>query len=300
MVAFFLQYLRFQKRRSRHTISAYEADLKQFQEFASGMGTENPETATKATIRAWIIELSDGEYSPNSINRKLSSLRAFFDFLLREGKISSHPMTSIRSLKKPKRLPVYVRENNMKNLFENYNFSPDFSGQRDRLILELLYGTGMRLSELIGLKPESISFEESKILVFGKRSKERWIPLHQNLVHQLKEYLTVIEKTLPELTVTALIVTDKGKPAYPVFIERVVKKYLGLVTSEKKKSPHVLRHTFASHLLNAGAEISSIKELLGHTSLAATQVYAHNTVAKLKQAYGLAHPRAKRQIDDPK
>jgi integrase/recombinase XerC len=166
------------------------------------------------------------------------------------------------------------------------------------LILELLYGTGMRLSELIGLKPESISFEESKILVFGKRSKERWIPLHQNLVHQLKEYLTVIEKTLPELPVAALIVTDKGKPAYPVFVERVVKKYLGLVTSEKKKSPHVLRHTFASHLLNAGAEISSIKELLGHTSLAATQVYAHNTVAKLKQAYGLAHPRAKRQTDE--
>jgi len=183
-------------------------------------------------------------------------------------------------------------------LFENSIFSTHFSGLRDRLIMELLYGTGMRLSELIGLKPESISFQESKILVLGKRSKERWIPLHQNLVVLLKDYLHTIENTLPDRSVNVLIVTDKGKPAYPVFIERIVKKYLSLVTTEKKKSPHVLRHTFASHLLNAGAGISSIKELLGHSSLAATQIYAHNSVAKLKQAYGLAHPRANRKLDE--
>jgi integrase/recombinase XerC len=299
MVAFFLQYLRFQKRRSRHTVEAYECDLLQFESFLQELDEGEIQNATKSEIRKWIIDLSEKSFSPNSINRKLSTLRAFYDFLRKEGRISAHPMTSIRSLKKPKRLPVYIRENNMQNLFENINFSPDFSGLRDRLVLELLYGTGMRLSELVGLKKESVSFTDAKILVFGKRSKERWIPLHANLVKLLTEYLHAIETRLPDPSVQSLIVTDKGKPAYPVFIERIVNKYLSLVTTEKKKSPHVLRHTFASHLLNAGAEISSIKELLGHSSLAATQIYAHNTVAKLKQAYGLAHPRARMKTDDP-
>lgn len=294
MVASFLQYIEFQKRRSRHTLSAYESDLKQFEEFIQSVGCESVALAGKSEIRSWIIELNDQKRSPNSINRKLSSLRAYFDFMVREGKLTTHPMTTIRSLKKPKRLPVYVRENNLKNLFESSGFSSDFSGLRDRVVIELLYGTGMRLSELIGLKKESISFHDHKILVFGKRSKERWIPLHQKLIVLLKEYLDTIEKTLPNLPVNNLILTDAGKPAYPVFIARIVKKYLGLVTTEKKKSPHVLRHSFASHLLNAGAEINSIKELLGHSSLAATQVYAHNSATKLRQAYSLAHPRAKK------
>jgi len=299
MTAFFLQYLRFQKRRSRHTLEAYESDLIQFETFLKSISDVDISQAGKSEIRQWVVQLSDEKYSETSINRKLSTLRSFYDFLRKEGKIENHPMTSIRSLKKPGRLPVYIQEKNMKNLFEDVSFSSDFSGLRDRLILELLYGTGMRLSELIGLKPSSISFPESKILVFGKRSKERWIPLHQNLVQILKEYLQSIEKTLPDSNVNVLILTDKGQPAYPVFVERIVKKYLSLVTTEKKKSPHVLRHTFASHLLNAGAEINSIKELLGHTSLAATQVYAHNSVAKLKQAYGQAHPRARKQTDEP-
>jgi len=299
MIAFFLQYLRFQKRRSRHTLAAYEADLLQFEIFLQSIGQADLSQAGKSEIRQWIIGLSEEDYSETTINRKISTLRSFYDFLRKEGRITAHPMTSIRSLKKPKRLPVFIQEKNMKMLFEDVNFSSDFSGLRDRLILELLYGTGMRLSELIGLKPSSISFAESKILVFGKRSKERWIPLHENLVQILKAYLLSIEKTLPVSNANVLILTDKGQPAYPVFVERIVKKYLTLVTTEKKKSPHVLRHTFASHLLNAGAEINSIKELLGHTSLAATQVYAHNSVAKLKQAYGQAHPRARKQTDEP-
>jgi integrase/recombinase XerC len=298
MTAFFLQYLQYQKRRSKHTLLAVKNDLEQFSRFLETQSLGKPESATRSEIRHWMIELSESGYEPVSINRKMSTLRSYFNFLRMEGKIENHPMTGIRSLKKPGRLPVFIREENINNLFEHINFSSDFSGLRDRLILEMLYGTGMRLSELLGLTRDSIFLADARVLVFGKRSKERWIPLHQNLVQLIQEYLTAIETQLPDLNSNFLILNDKGKPAYPVFVERVVKKYLGLVTTERKKSPHVLRHTFASHLLNAGAEISSIKELLGHASLAATQVYAHNTVAKLKQAYQLAHPRARKAADE--
>jgi integrase/recombinase XerC len=293
MVAFFLQYIRFQKRRSPHTILAYENDLSQFSDWLQAESGISPEQAGKHQIRQWIMVLSEQDYSPVSINRKLSSLRAFYDFLRREGKIESHPMSALRSLKKPKRLPVWVKEKSMVNLFEQVEFPSGFSGLRDKLVMELLYGTGMRLSELTGLRFDSVSFSDSRILVTGKRNKQRWIPLHENLMILISEYqkllLTLPKKDSSEI----LILTDKGKPAYPVFIERLVNKYLGLVTTEKKKSPHVLRHTFASHLLNAGADIGAIRDLLGHSSLAATQVYTHNSVAKLKQAYQLAHPRAK-------
>ncbi len=293
MVAFFLQYLRYQKRRSAHTLLAYENDLLQFSVWLKEQGLDEPALAGKSDIRHWIMELGEQDYSPVSINRKLSGLRAFYDFLLREGKISNHPMVSIRSLKKPARLPVWVREDNMENLFSIVEFSSDFAGMRDRLVMELLYGTGMRLSELTGLKRDSISFSDGRILVMGKRSKERWIPLHKKLIELIRDYQNLADNLPFGESGGYLILTDKGKPAYPVFIERLVKKYLSLVTTEKKKSPHVLRHTFASHLLNAGAEIGAIRDLLGHSSLAATQVYAHNSVERLKQAYQLAHPRAK-------
>lgn len=293
MVTFFLQYLRYQKRRSAHTLIAYETDLNQFSSWLLENSFGLPEAAGKQEIRQWIMDLGEQELASVSINRKLSTLRAFYDFLRREGKIEAHPMTSIRSLKKPARLPVWVRETGMENLFGIVEFSIDFAGTRDRLVMELLYGTGMRLSELTGLKRESISFTDARILVFGKRSKERWIPIHGNLITLLQEYIKQLDSLPNQISVASLIVTDKGKPAYPVFIERIVKKYLSIVTTEKKKSPHVLRHTFASHLLNAGAEIGAIRDLLGHSSLAATQVYAHNSVNRLKEAYGQAHPRAK-------
>lgn len=293
MVAFFLQYIRFQKRRSPHTILAYENDLSQFSDWLQAESGTSPELAGKHQIRQWIMVLSEQDYAAVTINRKLSSLRAFYDFLRREGKIESHPMATLRSLKKPKRLPVWVKENSMESLFSNVEFSSDFSGIRDKLVMELLYGTGMRLSELTGLRTDSVSFSDGRILVTGKRNKQRWIPLHKNLMNLITEYQNIL-LTLPKgESGDFLILTDKGKPAYPVFIERLVKKYLSLVTTEKKKSPHVLRHTFASHLLNAGADIGAIRDLLGHSSLAATQVYTHNSVAKLKQAYQLAHPRAR-------
>jgi integrase/recombinase XerC len=292
MVAFFLQYLQFQKRKSLHTVRAYQTDLEQFEQFLSGHNGKTIEAAGRPEIRKWIVALGLEKLHPASVNRKLSSLRAFYLFLMREGRIQVNPIQSIGSLKKPKRLPVFVKEKNMENLLDNLEFSPDFSGLRDRLVIELLYGTGMRLSELLGLNWEKVHFPDSRILVFGKRSKERWLPMHKNLVLLLKDYKQLIETSLPGSNVNSLILTDKGKPAYPVFIQRIVKKYLSLVTTEKKKSPHVLRHTFASHLLNAGAEINSIKELLGHSSLAATQVYTHNSVEKLRQVYRQAHPRS--------
>jgi integrase/recombinase XerC len=301
MTTFFLSHLRHEKRTSKHTILAYENDLRQFSDFAlKERKTENLIDCTKSDIRAWVVSLSNDQISPNSINRKLSSLRAFYQFLIREGKIEDSPVAAIKSLKKPKRLPVFVKEKNIEDLFEIMENSSHFSDVRDKLVLELLYGTGIRLSELLGLKRENVNLENAKILVLGKRNKERWIPLHQNLILTFKNYFQSIETQIPNLSVNSLILTDKGQKAYPVLIERIVKKYLSLVTTEKKKSPHVLRHTFATHLLNAGAEINSIKELLGHSSLAATQVYTHNSVSKLKQVYLQAHPRARKLTDDLK
>ena len=293
MVAFFLQNLRYQKRRSAHTLLAYENDLEQFSGWLQKNASIRPEEAGKNNIRHWIMDLGEEEYSVTSINRKISSLRAFYDFLLREGKILNHPMVSIRSLKKPARLPVWVKEEPMTNLFEIVAFSDDFAGMRDRLVLELLYGTGMRLSELIGLEEGDVSYTEGKVRVMGKRSKERWIPLHRELIKIMQTYQNKLATMPFASTGKAFLRTDRGEALYPVFVQRMVKKYLGMVTTERKKSPHVLRHSFASHLLNAGAEIGAIRDLLGHSSLAATQVYTHNSVARLKQAYQQAHPRAK-------
>lgn len=297
MVAFFLQYLRYQKRRSRHTLLAYENDLFQFSSYLEKIAGPLPEHALKTDIRQWLMELGEEDYSVTSINRKLSSLRAFYDFLLREGKISVHPMSSIRSLKKPARLPVWVKEEPMKNLFESVEFSDDFAGTRDRLVLELLYGTGMRLSELIGLRMEDFSFTDARVRVMGKRSKERWIPLHRELIKIILSYTNKRAQMPFYGSDPVFLLTNKGQPLYPVYADRLVKKYLSMVTTEKKKSPHVLRHSFASHLLNAGADIGAIRDLLGHSSLAATQVYTHNSVARLKQAYQQAHPRAKAQAN---
>lgn len=297
MTAFFLQYIQHQKRRSPHTVLAYASDLDQFAQFLQLESGINIWEAKKKNIRSWIIALTENGLSPASINRKLSTLRAFFEFLLAEEKVTENPLQTIASLKKPKRLPIYIREGEMNILFENLENSSDFSGLRDELIFSLLYGTGIRLSELLSLTWESVDIQTGQIRVIGKRSKERIIPLPQKLIQLIKTYRNYIETQLPNLTNQKLILTNSGKPAYPVLVERIVKKCLSKVTTEKKKSPHVIRHTYATHLLNAGAEINSIKELLGHSSLAATQVYTHNTVTKLKEAYANAHPRAKRTLD---
>ncbi|MFT4734200.1 MAG: integrase/recombinase XerC, partial [Arcticibacterium sp.] len=226
-----------------------------------------------------------------SINRKIASLKAFYAYLLRKKKIEKSPMLKVQSLKTPSKLPVFISESGMENLLENIPFSDNFSGSRDHMILEMLYGTGIRLSELVHLKETDFDLFDSKITVLGKRSKYRIIPLPVKLRLKLVSYLAQKAQKF-DISDTSLFVTDKGKKLYPVFVQRLVKKYLALVSTQTKKSPHILRHTFATHLLNKGADLNAIKELLGHSSLSATQIYTHNSIEQLKNIHKQAHPKA--------
>ncbi|MDH5603313.1 MAG: tyrosine-type recombinase/integrase, partial [Cyclobacteriaceae bacterium] len=264
----------------------------QFQQF---LQTEFPETGTEKAehfqVRAWIIKLVEEKNSATTINRKISTLRAYYKFLLKREIIASNPTTKVRELKKSERLPKFVKENDIIALLDKVNFTNDFEGSRDRLILEMLYGTGIRLSELTGLKESDINYLKREIKVLGKRNKERIIPIFSGLQKVIEEYVNH-KKTSMANGCANLIVTDTGKPAYPMLIYRTVNKYLSVFTTLDKRSPHVLRHTFATHLLDKGAELNAVKELLGHSSLAATQVYTHNSLEKLKDAYKQAHPKA--------
>jgi integrase/recombinase XerC len=295
MVNFFLQHIKYEKRLSQHTATAYEGDLKQFSIFLQFQFEFNePEKADFQIIRSWIVTMVDEKIENRSINRKIATLRTFYNFLLRQKVIETNPMLKIRALKTDKTLPKYVEEKPMENLLDEMQFSDDFFGMRDKLVIELLYGTGMRLAELIGLKITDINLYKNTLIVLGKRNKERIIPVNRSLVEAIKNYL----KLRSDLTFTEystnpyLILTDSCTQAYPMFIQRLVKKHLSLVTSLNQRSPHVLRHTFATHLLNHGADLNAIKDLLGHTSLAATQVYTHNSIEKLKEVFKQAHPKA--------
>lgn len=293
MIAQFLQHIAFEKRLSAHTVTAYRSDLAQFAAFLeTPPQSTTPEQATFKQIRAWAVSLVESGTANRSVNRKLATLRSFFGFLVKRKALVVNPMTRVLALKTPKNLPQFVEEKTLQVLFEEVTFTDDFAGLRDRVVLELLYGTGVRLSELLGLRFEDVDFYEQNILVMGKRSKERLIPIHRNLAQLVQTYQTLKQQTFANQTVETLIVTDKGDAAYPIMVQRLVKKYLSVVTSLKQKSPHVLRHTFATHLLNNGADLNAIKDLLGHSSLAATQVYTHNSIEKLKKIYKQAHPKA--------
>jgi integrase/recombinase XerC len=287
----FLQYIRYEKRFSDHTVLAYQNDLNQFISYQEKVYEINdPNIITHSMIRSWIVELMEHEISPRSINRKLTTLKTYYKFLLRQGIVKNNPMLKVQSPKTSKRLPVFVDESKMTLLFTESNFGEGFSSVRDRLMLEIFYATGMRLSELIGLKDSSINSFECQIKVLGKRNKERIIPFTKKLKELITAYLD-FRKTI-EVATDAFFVTDKGKKLYPKFVYRIVTQRLGDVTTLDKKSPHILRHTFATHMLNRGADINSVKELLGHANLSATQVYTHNTIEKLKEVYKQAHPRA--------
>jgi integrase/recombinase XerC len=235
----------------------------------------------------------DNGIEPKSINRKVSSLRSFYKFLQREGLINSSPMLHVKAPKIPKRLPVVITEQKMDSLLDADNvFSDDFEGVRNRLILELLYGTGMRLSELVSLSNEDVNIYENQIKVLGKRNKERIIPISKVLATLITDYQVLKNNQDFIIKSSSLIVTNDGKAVYPKFIYRVVHSVLSFISTQDKKSPHILRHSFATTLLNRGADLNAIKELLGHSSLAATQVYTHNSVEKLKSIYKQAHPKA--------
>ena len=294
MKEIFLRYISIERQFSKHTLTAYTHDLEQFLEFIKiEFQTEAIEKVDFKTIRAWKVALVESKLDNRSVNRKLATLRSFFKFLHQRQYIPANPMKLVPALKTKKKLPAFVEEKAMELLFEEVSFENGFEGFRDRLILELLYGSGIRLSEMIGLKDADISFYNHTITVLGKRKKERMIPITPHLSKLIKEYQNLKSEYLTTKTPNhCLIVTDKGEEAYPVFIQRIVKKHLSAVTSLQQKSPHVLRHTYATHLLNNGADLNAIKDLLGHKSLAATQVYTHNSIEKLKRVFEQSHPKA--------
>ena len=291
MVETFLKYLSFEKRYSQHTVGAYRKDLLQFSDFlVADFEISNLEEVRHPQIRSWVVSLMDKGLSPKSVNRKVATLKSFYKFLLGREFIELNPTTQIKPLKVEKDLPTFVKETEITDLLDRVEFSSDFSGQRDRLMLELLYSTGIRLAELQGLKETDVNFYENTIRVLGKRNKERIIPVGNSLIQLIETYRNLKSET--GMTGENLLLTDSGEPLYPMFIYRKVKKYLTAVTTLSKKSPHVMRHTFATHLLNKGADLNAVKDLLGHTSLAATQVYTHNSIEKLKAAFDQAHPKA--------
>ncbi|ELR70735.1 Integrase, site-specific recombinase [Fulvivirga imtechensis AK7] len=289
----FLKYLQYEKRYSQHTITSYDNDISQLEEFIT---TNFPEsdlaTASHAVLRNWIVSLVDSGLEPRSINRKIACLRSFYKFMLKREVIDKDPTLKIRILKTSKKLPQFVHEGDITRLLDQCEFSDDFSGARDRLIMELLYGTGIRLAELITLKTSDINFQNRTLKVLGKRNKERVIPFSLSLERVIDQYISAKNSQGFTNDGGVLLVTDNGDDCYPMIIYRTVKKYLNQFTTIEKRSPHVLRHTFATHLLNKGAELNAVKDLLGHTSLAATQVYTHNSLDKLKAVFDQAHPKA--------
>lgn len=284
----FIKYLTYEKRFSEHTITAYRTDLNQFYDFCE-IG-DNEIISDSKTIRHWMASLLEEKYSTRSINRKISSLKTFYKFLLKNKIIDKNPFEKIITPKTYKKLPVFVSEENMEIFLEENFFEKSYAGCRDKLVIEILYNTGIRLSELINIKETDINFSKKEIKVKGKRNKERIIPISDKLTVNIKDIINL--KKEEGINLLYIVTSNKGEKAYPKLIYRIVNKHLTTVSTITKKSPHVLRHTFATHLLNNGADLNAIKELLGHANLAATQVYTHNTFEKLNNIYKLAHPRA--------
>jgi integrase/recombinase XerC len=274
-----------------HTIKAYKNDLNQFHAFCQETDREGMDLHFRV-IRSWVVSLMDSGYSSRTVHRKLTSLSTYCNYLIKEGQLDSNPVERVLKPKLNKRVPAFVEEGKMDLLLDEYDFGEGFVGTRNRLVLDMLYQTGMRRSELIGLKTGSINREGKNVKVMGKRGKERIIPVGDELLASVEKYMVVRSEVMADKAGDSLIVTEKGGAAYDKLVYRIVNNYLSMVTTLDKKSPHVLRHTFATHMLNRGADLNAIKELLGHASLSATQVYTHNTYKKLKSIYNQAHPRA--------
>jgi integrase/recombinase XerC len=283
----FLNFLRYEKHYSSYTINSYRIDLTQCNDFLSVNVRKTIEEANHIDLQLWIRTLVENNIKASSIQRKISSLKSFYKYLIKKGEIKSDPSRKLIMPKKEKRLPTYVEEKNILELFDKIEFSDDFESQRDKLVLSLLFATGIRLSELINIKIGDIDISSCTLKVLGKRKKERIIPFGKILQKDILNYL----KVRPVADVPYLIITDKFKQAYPKLIYRIVRKYINMVSTIEKKSPHVLRHTFATILLNHGADLNAIKELLGHSNLAATQIYTHNSFERLKDIYRKSHPR---------
>ncbi len=289
----FLNYLRYERNYSEETVKAYEEDLRQFEMFGEEVvGAVTPSKVDAELVREWIVSLMDKGYASSSINRKLSSLRSFFKFLLRKGEVDADPLRKVTGPKKKKTLPVFLKEGEMDKLLDDVDFGEGFEGCRDHLIIEMFYATGIRLSELIGLNDSDVDFSASVVKVTGKRNKQRLIPFGEELKLAMADYLRLRNESVPVREDEAFFVRKTGERMYRSMVECIVKRNLSKVTTIKKRSPHVLRHTFATAMLNHDAELGAIKELLGHESLATTEIYTHTTFEELKKVYNQAHPRA--------
>jgi integrase/recombinase XerC len=286
----FLDYLSFEKKYSVHTVTAYKNDLISFRDFL--VTTYNQEELLAVhypQIRSWIVSLVDHKISNRTINRKVSSLKSFYKFLQKSEQIKINPLSKHTALKVAKKLQVPFTSKEINAVIENLNEEKDFTSVRNKLIVELFYSTGIRRAELINIKEKNISFSDSSIKVLGKRNKERFVPLLQSVVSTLKKYLELKKEF--SIGLEELFITNKGNKIYETLVYRIINSYFRHVSSKVKKSPHILRHSFATHLLNEGADLNSVKELLGHSSLASTQVYIHNSLDAIKKVYNQAHPR---------
>ncbi len=291
----FLQYLQKEKNYSAYTIKAYHKDLEVFKQFLKDNHIDLVSTTSK-DVRLWIAHLSEQNLSEKTINRKIATLKSFYKFLLKTDTIQASPMAQLKSMKVRRQVPVPFSQNEMHNLLDKNLFSNDFEGRRDYAIIALLYNTGIRQGELIAIKLSAIDFHKKELKVLGKRNKERLIPLLDHTIEAVQSYIEIKNKYFASSSDIDdyLWLTKKGKKIYEVLVYRVINSYLSKVSVKHKKSPHMLRHTFATHLLNNGADLNSIKELLGHSSLAATQIYTHSSIQELKNIYKKAHPRSRK------
>lgn len=293
LITQFLHHLRFQKRYSEHTLTAYHNDLTEFHDFLTTRFeiTDEWQEVTHHMIREWVILLMDKDITPRTVARKLSSLKSFYKYLMREGVVSSNPASKVQAPKQRKKLLRVASEEEIGNLLDHDPFEPDEWGRTQKAIVYTFYHTGIRLSELIGLREVDVDFYQDKITVTGKRNKQRSVPLTPVLKKILQDHIGQNKSRSGIPQEGYLFTTTRGNKLYPKLVYNTINTYLSLVSGLEKKSPHVLRHSFATHMLNRGADLNSIKELLGHSNLAATQIYTHNTIDQLKNLYNQAHPR---------
>jgi len=290
----FQEYLTYEKRFSKHTVEAYLNDLAQFSGYLNDLEIEHYYFVTTQTVRSWVVSLVEQGLSPSTLHRKMSSVNTFYKYLLKKGEVNTNPIKGIQLPKLPQRLPKFIEQKDIEELMSNLEAdSKSFASLRDRLVFELFYATGIRRQELIALSWTDVDFSSQQLKIFGKGGKERNVPIGKALIELLQEYHQVCQKAWSAFNDKGrVILTDKGKPAYPSLIYRIVNSGLKSVNVKTQKSPHALRHTFATHLLNEGAPLNDIKELLGHASLASTQIYTHNSIEKLKQVFKRSHPKA--------
>ena len=290
----FTTYLTLEKNYSPHTVNAYQKDIQSFMSFVSDLyEIKCIENIEYTIIRSWIVTLVNTGVSNRTVNRKIASLKAYYKFLQKIELISSNPLAKHNALKTNKRLEVPFSELEMDKILKQIPFTNDFEGHRDKLLIELLYTTGIRRAELINIKLSDFNSDKTTLKVLGKRNKERILPVHASIIPLLYNYLDYRSKLRVVIDNEFFMLTKSGHKLYETLVYRVINKYLSMVSPKVKKSPHILRHTFATHLLNKGANLNAVKELLGHSSLASTQVYTHNSIAELKKVYSKAHPRNK-------